>query len=379
MRAPSDFCKTEEEKMSSCPARNHVLPAEARLNSDPPAAICTAMPQSPTELPVLVDPFYESQITNSEHRDQLRGIVQISGAEYRSGGDLDTSGEHTSTVITGLQHKYRQTALLLVTEKCFSYCRFCFRRRFVGTDGSEIARDYGRIADYIATRSEITNVLITGGDPLVLGSDELREIVEYLLPIRHLNSIRFGTKAVVYAPQRFEDDDLFSLFQSIRAAGKTPTLITHVDHLGEISSEAETQFQRLWTSGVQLLNQAVLLRGINDDPDVLATTMQKLHGLGVHPYYLFQARPVSGARHFQVELRRGAEITRRISQRLSGIEKTFRYVMSHRIGKVEILGLGPDGRLYMRFHQSPNVAEVGRIFSRPYREGACWLDDLPAE
>jgi L-lysine 2,3-aminomutase len=118
---------------------------------------------------------------------------------------------------------------------------------------------------------------------------------------------------------------------------------------------------------------------VNDDPEVLAAVFAAMHSLGVRPYYLFQARPVKGATHFQVPLGRGVEIVHEVSRRLNGLEKTFRYIMSHSTGKIEILDLAEDNRLYMRYHRSRDVEKIGRVFSRPYRDGACWLDDLPAE
>jgi lysine 2,3-aminomutase len=160
-------------------------------------------------------------------------------------------------------------------------------------------------------------------------------------------------------------------------AGKTPVIVAHFDHFGEISEQAVTNIRRLHAAGVQFLNQTVLLGKVNDDPETIAETFRKCHEIGARPYYLFQARPVKGASHFQVSLRRGVEIVRGANQRLSGIQKTFRYIMSHYTGKIQILDLDDDNRLYMRYHQNAQLDRIGRIFSRPYREEACWLDDLP--
>ncbi|OPZ04288.1 MAG: Glutamate 2,3-aminomutase [candidate division BRC1 bacterium ADurb.BinA364] len=128
--------------------------------------------------------------------------------------------------------------------------------------------------------------------------------------------------------------------------------------------------------GAQFLNQAVLLKDVNDDPEALAATFERLSQLGVQPYYLFQARPVKGAQHFQIPLRRGLEIVHALQRRLAGIHKTFRYVMSHRSGKIEILDLDADGRLLARYHQCRDAQKIGRVFSVEYREGDCWLGDL---
>ncbi|WFU06694.1 lysine 2,3-aminomutase (plasmid) [Rhizobium sp. CB3171] len=320
--------------------------------------------------------FYRKQIVNSDYYDQLKFIVEPSFKEFDNTGDLDTSGENDNTVVPGFQHKYAQTGLLLATDRCASYCRYCFRKRLVGKDSDEIAADLGQIGRYIGNHPEMTNVLISGGDPFVLSTHRLHEILDYLLPFPHLNSIRFGTKALAYAPKRFEDPSLVTLFKRIQDAGKAAFIVTHFDHIGEISIDAERNIRSLRARGVEFFNQSVLLAKVNDDPEILAPTFAKCHQMGVRPYYLFQARPVKGASHFQVSLRRGLEITRGINQRLSGIQKTFKYIMSHYTGKIEILDLGADGRVYMRYHQNRSQEKIGKIFSRPYLEGACWLDDL---
>ncbi|MGX9181936.1 KamA family radical SAM protein [Mesorhizobium sp. BHbdii] len=324
-----------------------------------------------------VTQFYREQITNSGYYDQLKYIVEPSFQEFESPGNLDTSGEQDNTVVPGLQHKYAQTGLLLVTDRCASYCRYCFRKRLVGKDSDEIAADLDQIAQYIGGHPEMTNVLLSGGDPFVLSTARLDKILDCLLPIPHLDSIRFGTKAVAYAPKRFEDPALPALFKRIHEAGKTAVIVTHFDHIGEISVDAERNIRSLRAQGVQFLNQSVLLAKVNDDPEIVAATFTKCHQIGIRPYYLFQARPVKGASHFQVSLRRGLEIAHGTNQRLSGIQKTFKYIMSHYTGKIEILDLGADGRVYMRYHQNNIPEKIGKIFSRPHIEGACWLDDLP--
>lgn len=320
---------------------------------------------------------YREQITNSGYYEQLKYIVEPSFQEFESPGTLDTSGELDNTVFPGFQHKYAQTGLVMATDRCASYCRYCLRKRLVGKDSDEIAADFAQIGQYIRGHPEITNVLITGGDPLVLSTAKLDKMLDHLLPIRHLDSIRFGTKTLAYNPKRFEDPALPALLQRIDEAGKAAVIVTHFDHIGEISVNAERSIRSLRAQGVQFLNQTVLLAKVNDDPEILAATFAKCHQMGIRPYYLFQARPVKGASHFQVSLRRGIEIARGIYQRLSGIQKTFKYIMSHHTGKIEVLDLGADGRIYMRYHQNKSPEKIGKIFSRPHLEGACWLDDLP--
>jgi len=319
--------------------------------------------------------FYREHIAKGPYHEQLRRIVEPSLREFDSPGSLDTSGEHSNTVVPGLQHKYPQTGLLLVTDRCASYCRYCFRKRIVGKDSDEIAPDFAQVARYISAHPEMNNVLLSGGDPFILNTAKLERIVEHLLPIPHLTSIRFGTKTVAFSPKRLEDETLVPLFQRIAAAGKTPVIVAHFDHVGEISPEAEQAIAKLRACGVQFLNQSVLLKDVNDDPEILAATFAKCHAIGVRPYYLFQGRPVKGASHFQVPLARGIEIARGINARLSGIQKTFKYIMSHVTGKIEILDL-VDDRVYLRYHQNKCPDRIGRVFSRRHVAGACWLDDL---
>jgi KamA family protein len=324
-----------------------------------------------------VTKFYDQLIRKSGYYEQLKHIVEPSLQELESPGLLDTSGEHDNTVVPGLQHKYPQTGLLLVTDRCASYCRYCFRKRIVGNDSDEIAPDYAKVAEYMRQHPEMNNVLLSGGDPFVLNTHKLHKIMDHLLEVPNLTSIRFGTKTIAFYPPRFADPELRGLFERIHEAGKTPVIVAHFDHIGEISEESVKHIRRIRDMGVQFLNQTVLLAKVNDDAEVLANTFAKLHEIGVRPYYLFQGRPVKAASHFQVPLRRGVEIARGINKKLSGIQKTFKYIMSHYTGKIEILDLGEDNRLYMRYHQNKHPEKIGKLFSRPYVEGACWLDDLP--
>jgi lysine 2,3-aminomutase len=265
------------------------------------------------------------------------------------------------------------------TPRPASYCRYCFRKRIVGNDSDETALDFAKVAEYMKQHPEMNNVLLSGGDPFVLNTHKLHKIMDHLLEVPSLTSIRFGTKTIAFYPPRFADPELPGLFRRIEAAGKAPIIVAHFDHIGEISKEAQANIRKLREAGVQFLNQTVLLGKVNDDPDLLAATFGKLHEIGVRPYYLFQARPVKAASHFQVPLRRGVEIVRQLNQRLSGIQKTFKYIMSHYNGKIEILDVGEDNRVYMRYHQNRKPEQIGKIFSRRYREGACWLDDLPED
>ena len=354
----------------------NIRPSTQARGSVPPSSAASHQAGLRSLTPPVVTGFYLRQIRRSPFAAQLTKIIEPSAEELREIGDWDTSGEQSNTIMAGLQHKYPETALVLVTDECFAHCRFCFRKRLVGRKTGEIATDHNKIAAYVQTHPGINNVLLSGGDPFVLATDKLEQIVKPLLAVSHLSAIRFGTRALVYHPARFQDSGLFTLFRRIIQAGKVPVLATHVEHFGEISPEMEAQVDALRRAGVHLVSQTVLLKGINDSPEVLAQTFRHLQHCGVYPYYLFQARPVKGATHFQVPFRRGLEIVRAVSGRLNGLQKTFRYVMSHRTGKIEIVGLDAEKRLYLRYHQCKDSRQIGRLFWLPYREGACWLEDL---
>lgn len=326
--------------------------------------------------PYRVPRFYREHIARSGHYDRLKRIVEPSLREFSAPGKLDTSGEADNTVVPGLQHKYPQTGLLLVTEQCAAFCRYCFRKRFVGSTDEEIAPDYVRVADYILRHPEMNNVLLSGGDPLMLSTRRLDRILDHLLPIPHLTSIRFGSKTPAFNPRRLADQSLLEMFERIGAAGKRPVIVAHFDHFAEFSTDSEVRIRQYQSLGVQFLNQAVLLAGVNDDGDTLAATFEKCHAMGVRPYYLFQARPVLGASHFQVPLRRGVAIVRDVNRKLSGIQKTFRYIMSHETGKIEILDIDDCDNIYLRYHQCQQADRIGRVFSRYCPPDACWLDDL---
>ncbi len=338
----------------------------------------TFQPEDPTGQELTkyqVTKYYRDLVADSPYYDQLKYIVEPSVQELTSPGDLDTSGEHDDTVVPGLQHKYPETGLLLVTDRCTSYCRYCFRKRLVGKDTGEAAVDFAAVADYVRAHPEINNILFSGGDPFVLSTRKLNAVLDHLLPIPHLNSIRFGSKTTAFFPGRFDDPDLPAMMQRIIDAGKTPVIVSHFDHVGEITDAAAAAIAKMRAAGVQYLNQGVLLGRVNDDPDTLAATIARLHAVGSRPYYVFQGRPVKGASHFQVPIWRGMQIVQETNRRLSGIQKTFRYIMSHVTGKIEILDVA-DERVWMRYHQSGQTARIGRIFSRPLNRAACWLDDL---
>lgn len=337
--------------------------------------------------PLQVPRYYLRLIDVNDPMDPIKELVIPSTMELDRAGYLDTSGEHANTEntkIQGVQHKYGSTALLLMNSVCASYCRYCFRKRLMDRThpDDETLRDYEGAVAYIRQHPEINNVLLSGGDPLILSSERLDHILSLLRQVDTLKIIRIGSKIPAFLPSRVTTDpELLDVLSRHTRSDKRVYVITHFDHPRELTPQAVECLDLLLRAGVLLANQAVLLRGINDNPEVLQDLFNRLSYCGATPYYLFQCRPVQGSRHSQVPLEEGYGIFEQAKIRMSGLAKRARYIMSHYTGKIEILGIERvDGRpqLFLKYHQARNPEDLGRLFSLTLQPGACWLDDLVA-
>jgi lysine 2,3-aminomutase len=279
----------------------------------------------------------------------------------------------------GLQHKYSETALILVTNRCATYCRYCFRKRLIGLPNNEILKRFGDAANYIDRHEEINNVLISGGDPLVLKTAVLEKFLKVLSKIDHLSFVRFGSRVPVTLPARLYDPKILALFKKYSKSNKRFYVVTQFNHPREITPQSIKAVSNLIETGVLLSNQTVLLRGVNDDPDTLAAMMNDLASIGVTPYYVFQCRPVKRVKsHFQVPICEGLRIIEKAKATCNGHSKRFKYVMSHKTGKVEILGI-MDGEIYFKYHEAKDRENLGLMFKRRVNEEAGWLDDFPTQ
>lgn len=327
--------------------------------------------------PMRITRYYMSLIDRNDPDDPIRKMAVPSEEELDTLGSYDTSGERENTKMPGLQHKYAQTALILATNRCAAYCRFCFRKRMVGLSNEEIVRRFNDAAKYVELHNEINNVLITGGDPFVLPTEVIGEFLERLSTIPHLDFIRFGTRVPVTFPDRIlEDEELLTLLENNTREIKKIYVVTHFNHAREITQKATDAVDSLIRSGVIVNNQTVLLKGVNDNPEVLAELQNKLVRIGVNPYYVFQCRPVKRVRSdFQVTLFKGYEIVENAKKKLNGHSKRFKYIMSHETGKIEIVGI-MDDYIYFKYHQAKDPANIGKFFKRKINKTAGWLDEL---
>ncbi|ADU96669.1 KamA family radical SAM protein [Thermovibrio ammonificans] len=327
--------------------------------------------------PMFIPDYYARLIDWSDPNDPIKNIIFPSLDELDVSGSYDTSGEKENTVLTGLQHKYKETALLLVTNRCAGYCRHCFRKRLVGIPTNETLKLFDRAVEYIKEHPEITNVLISGGDPLVLPTDVIEYFLSELSKIPHLKFIRFGSRVPVFYPMRiYEDTKLLEVFSKYSTPERRVYLVTHFNHPNEVTKEARKAVDSLIRAGVPVSNQTVLLKGVNDTPEVLATLMKEITSAGVIPYYVFQCRPVSRVKtHFQVPLKEGYWIVEGAKRMLDGHAKRFKYIMSHKTGKIEIVGVMGD-EIFLKYHQAKNPENVGKFFRMKLTPNAGWLDDL---
>lgn len=323
-----------------------------------------------------VNDYYLNLIDWDDPKDPIRKLVIPNTGELREYGRWDASDEDTNYVVPGCQHKYRTTALLIVSEVCGAYCRYCFRKRLFRNDVKEAMADVTPGIEYISRHPEINNVLLTGGDSLILATSKLRIILERLRAIDHVKIIRLGSKIPVFNPMRiYEDPDLLQLISEFSSAEKRIYVMAHINHPREITAEARKCFEALHKAGAIVVNQTPILKGINDDEKVLGELLDKLSWAGVTPYYFFINRPVAGNSDFVIPLQQAYQLVEGAKARTSGLGKRVRLSMSHTSGKIEILAI-EHGMTYLKYHQS-REDEYGKFMVLECPEDAAWFDDLP--
>lgn len=325
--------------------------------------------------PFRLNDYYLSLIDWNDADDPIRRIVIPHIGELDEWGRLDPSDEEAYTIVPGLEHKYNSTALLLVSEVCEGICRYCFRKRVFASGPKANRLDLPAALEYIKEHTEITNVLLTGGDPLVLKTSKLEEIIRQLREIEHVLIIRIGTRMPVFNPYRIiEDRALLAMLDRYSTEYKRIYIMTHFDHPREITEAAVEAAGLLQKSGAVMTNQMPIIRGVNDNPDVLAELLARLSFIGVVPYYIFQCRPALGNRAYTVPIEEGYEIIERAKARVSGLAKRARFVMSHSSGKIEIVGMTEDCA-YFKYHRAACDADSGRFMVFKRNPQAYWLDD----
>ena len=325
--------------------------------------------------PMAVTSYYLSLVDPEDPEDPIRKMCIPTLRESDWEGEFDTSGEASNTVEVGLQHKYRETALILSTNHCAMYCRHCFRKRLVGMSDEEISKNFDAAVSYIAAHKEVSNVLITGGDSMMLSDDMIEKYLQAFTQMEHLDLIRFGTRIPVVFPDRILKDERLQEILRTYAKKKQIYIATQFNHPRELTGKARRLLRLLTEMGIVIKNQAVLLKGVNDSPRVLGQLLKDLTASGVVPYYVFQCRPVRGVKNqFQVPLKEGIRIVDGAKNMQNGQGKCIRYCMSLPQGKVEAVGEILNGETIFKFHQAKDPKDAARIFTLKLEEGQGWLD-----
>ena len=296
-------------------------------------------------------------------------------------------------VLGGLQHKYRETVLVFPAQgqTCHAYCTYCFRwAQFVNSGEHKFKTKEKRdLFDYLDLHKEVTDVLFTGGDPMWMPNETLFSYFDVLLApeLEHVQSIRIGTKALAYYPQRFlgeEGDELLIYLEKMIEQGKNVALMAHFSHWKELQTEkVKNAVRRLLRAGIQIRTQAPLIKGINDSADVWRDMWNQQVQMGMIPYYMFIERDTGAQHYFSVSLAKAYDIFSEAYSQVSGLAKTVRGPsMSAWPGKVlidGIIGQGEIKRFVLKFIQSRNPELINKPFYAKYDDEAIWLDDLEIE
>ncbi len=247
------------------------------------------------------DPFWNQYVPIPEENEVLDGMV-------------DSLGEDDDSPVPNITHRYPDRVLFLVSPVCATYCRFCTRRRKVGDPEKIPLNQFNSAFEYISEHTEVRDVILSGGDPLMLSDRRLEHFLKKLREIPHVEMIRIHTRVPVHLPERVTTD-LCKLI-----ARYHPVFVNvHFNHPAELLPAAEKALARLANAGCPLGSQTVLLKGVNDDPEIMKELMQKLLRNRVRPYYLYMCDPVAGGEHFRTSVEKGLEILKALRGWTSGL------------------------------------------------------------
>ncbi len=316
--------------------------------------------------------------------------IQLSLNPHPAGQVEMNAGYLDNEVVEGVQHKYRETVLFFPTQgqTCHAYCTYCFRwPQFVQLDDLKFAsKEIDRLISYLQLNPAVSDVLFTGGDPMIMRTELIRRYVEPLLADDlEISTIRFGTKAPAYWPYKFTDgeeaDDLLRLFEQIVASGRHLAIMAHYSHPVELSTEvAQQALRRIIETGAVVRCQAPLIGHVNDSAQVWADMITTEVKFGAVPYYMFVERDTGAKRYFEVPLVKAFDIYTEAYKQVSGLARTWRGPsMSATPGKVLVDGVtevAGEKVLALKFVQARNPDWVNKLFFAAYDDQASWLDDL---
>lgn len=265
----------------------------------------------PADFPLRVTREFASRMRKGDHRDPLlRQVLPIADERLEvSGYGIDPLGERQALAGQGLLHKYRSRILLVMTGACAIHCRYCFRRHFPYAEQKHLPQHWDSLLAHLASSPAVNEVILSGGDPLMLSNESIRQIIRDLRQTQ-VKTLRIHTRLPVVLPQRVDQ----GLLDALHSFDGRCVVVVHANHPREIDAETGNALRHLGTRAT-VLNQSVLLKEINDSAEVLSGLSETLFGYGVLPYYLFQLDAVAGAAHFQVT----DEVARSLMQQLSAL------------------------------------------------------------
>lgn len=340
-----------------------------------------------------------STLESTDNRDEIKNVANEIRHQLNPhpAGQMEMNvPEFEGKTLPGVQHKYRETVLFFPTagQTCHSYCSFCFRwPQFVGLDGMKFAmKETDILIDYLSEHHEVTDILFTGGDPMVMGFRVFKQYIDPILKNRHktnLKTIRIGTKSLSFWPYKYTNDkdakDFINLFKEIVDSGLNLAFMAHFNHPVELTTKVVKEaVKKILSTGAQIRTQSPLVRHINDCPDTWADMWKKQVDMGMIPYYMFVERDTGAKAHFEMPLERTWDIFRKAYQQVSGICRTVRGPsMSAMPGKVQILGITEipiedklEKVFVLQMLQGRNPNWVSKPFFAKYNPDAYWLDDL---
>ena len=298
-------------------------------------------------------PYYFSLIKKFSYEDpifrQIFPSLEELDSNLQKNSYLDPFREEELSPVKGLTHRYPDRVLFRATNFCSIYCRHCMRKRiFLEEERARTKEEYDLMFEYIRENKSIKEVLISGGDPLTLPNKKLEYIIKNLYEIPHVDIIRIGSRELVSNPYRFFDEDLLEIFDKYDKIW----LVTHFNHPNEITNITKKAVKNILSTGTPVLNQTVLMKGINDDKFTIEELMRDLLRVKIKPYYLFYADPVEGTLHFRTDLKKGIEIIEHLRGRVSGLATPIYAVdLENGLGKVPVFPnyIVEEGKDYIIF------------------------------
>ena len=333
-------------------------------------------------------------LAHTNNKDEIKKMAMSIRNElnpHPAGQVEHNTPEVNGEKLMGLQHKYKETVLFFPSQgqTCHAYCTFCFRwPQFVGMDELKFAtKEASLLKQYVIENPQVTDVLFTGGDPMIMKAKIFETYINPLLEsnIPNLQTIRIGTKSLSYWPYKFTSDDdadeMLNLFESIIKKGINLSIMAHFSHPVELETEAvKHAIKRLRSIGVQIRTQSPILKHINDTPEIWADMWRKQVNLNCIPYYMFIPRDTGAQDYFAITLENAWNIFRNAYQKVSGVCRTVRGPsMSCTPGKVQVLGISEvngEKIFVLRMLQGRNPDWVAKPFFAKYNKDAIWMDEL---